>query len=165
MARAVEHLSLRREVLRLRETGRSEGVDGIVGTSPGVREMIDMIARIADSDATILITGESGTGKELVAKAIHNQSARRNEPFVAVNCAAMPGPLLESELFGHTRGAFTDAQTSRRGLFVQAGSGTIFLDEIGEIRSRCRSSCCACCRSARCARSVATPRWMSAPGS
>jgi two-component system response regulator HydG len=133
VSRAVEHLHLRREVRRLRDTSSRDVADGIAGTSAGVRQMLDMIGRIADSDATVLITGESGTGKELVARAIHNQSSRRNEPFVAVNCAAMPGPLLESELFGHTRGAFTDAQTARTGLFVQARGGTIFLDEIGEM--------------------------------
>ena len=133
ISRAVEHLTLRREVRRLRDTKRKDAIDGIVGTSPSVTQMVEMIARIADSDATVLITGESGTGKELVARAIHNQSSRRTEPFVAVNCAAMPGPLLESELFGHTRGAFTDAKTARQGLFIQAKGGTIFLDEIGEM--------------------------------
>jgi len=133
VARAVEHLSLRREVRRLRKTQRRDASDGIVGTSPGVKQMIDMIARIAGSDVTVLITGESGTGKELVARAIHNQSSRQGEPFIAVNCAAVPGPLLESELFGHARGSFTDAQTSRQGLFLQAKGGTIFLDEIGEM--------------------------------
>ena len=132
--RAVEHLSLRREVRRLRsEVDRAAPIDGIVGDSPAVRAVTEMIRRVSDSDATVLITGESGTGKELVAKAIHDLSTRREQPFVAVNCAAMPAPLLESELFGHVRGAFTDAKRSRPGLFVQAGAGTLFLDEIGEM--------------------------------
>jgi two-component system response regulator HydG len=132
--RALEHLSLQREVLRLRrDAGKDQPIDGIAGSSPAIRETIEMIRRIADSDATVLVTGESGTGKELVARALHRLSPRQNEPFVAVNCAAMPAPLLESELFGHVRGAFTDAKRSRAGLFVQAGAGTIFLDEIGEM--------------------------------
>jgi two-component system, NtrC family, response regulator AtoC len=133
VGRALEHLSLRREVRRLRDANRETPIDGIAGNSPAIRETIEMIRRVADSDATVLVTGESGTGKELVARALHNLSPRRDQPFVAVNCAAMPAPLLESELFGHVRGAFTDAKRSRAGLFVQAGSGTIFLDEIGEM--------------------------------
>jgi two-component system response regulator HydG len=132
--RAVEHLSLQREVQRLRKDAHREmPIDGIAGGSPAIRETIEMIRRVADSDATVLVTGESGTGKELVARALHRLSPRGAEPFVAVNCAAMPAPLLESELFGHVRGAFTDAKRSRAGLFVQAGAGTIFLDEIGEM--------------------------------
>jgi two-component system response regulator HydG len=132
--RAVEHLSLQREVMRLRKDQHKDlPIDGIAGGSPAIRETIEMIRRVADSDATVLVTGESGTGKELVARALHRLSPRSNEPFVAVNCAAMPAPLLESELFGHVRGAFTDAKRSRAGLFVQAGAGTIFLDEIGEM--------------------------------
>jgi DNA-binding NtrC family response regulator len=132
--RALEHLSLQREVQRLRrDVNKDMPIDGIAGGSPAIRETIEMIRRVADSDATVLVTGESGTGKELVARALHRLSPRANEPFVAVNCAAMPAPLLESELFGHVRGAFTDAKRSRAGLFVQAGAGTIFLDEIGEM--------------------------------
>jgi len=134
VGRALEHLSLKREVKRLRSAAdRDVPIDGIAGNSPAIRETIEMVRRVSDSDATVLITGESGTGKELVARALHSLSPRRDQPFVAVNCAAMPAPLLESELFGHVRGAFTDAKRSRAGLFVQAGSGTIFLDEIGEM--------------------------------
>jgi len=132
--RALEHLQLQREVQRLRrDVNKDMPIDGIAGSSPAIRETIEMIRRVADSDATVLVTGESGTGKELVARALHRLSPRASEPFVAVNCAAMPAPLLESELFGHVRGAFTDAKRSRAGLFVQAGAGTIFLDEIGEM--------------------------------
>src|SRR5262249_54163654 len=135
VGRALGHLALRRELKQLRALVNDEPVDGIAGSSPAIRETIDMVHRVADSDATVLITGESGTGKELVARAIHRLSPRRDQPFVAVNCAAMPAPLLESELFGHVRGAFTDARSSRSGLFIQAGTGTIFLDEIGEMPS------------------------------
>jgi DNA-binding NtrC family response regulator len=133
ISRALEHLALRREVRRLRTAGAEGGSEGILGASEAIRETVEMVRRVADSDATVLITGESGTGKELVARAIHKLSPRRGEPFVALNCAAMPAPLLESELFGHVRGAFTDAKQSRQGMFVQARSGTVLLDEIGEM--------------------------------
>ena len=137
ISRALEHLSLKRDVLRLRQTiGTGLGnlaVGMIAGTSPAIRETIELVERVAKSDATVLITGESGTGKELVASALHQASDRRDEPFVAINCAAMPAPLLESELFGHLRGAFTDAKVDRPGLFVQARKGTLFLDEIAEM--------------------------------
>ena len=130
--RALEHLAVRREVKRLR-LDATIAIEGIVGTSPAIRATIELTRRAAASDATVLVTGESGTGKELVARALHQSSSRANAPFVALNCGAVPAPLLESELFGHVRGAFTDAKRSRPGLFVTAGNGTLFLDEIGEM--------------------------------
>jgi DNA-binding NtrC family response regulator len=133
--RAFAHLSVAREARRLRQAvDLAVPIPTLIGTSPAIRETTAMIRRVADVDATVLITGESGTGKELVARALHElSSTRRLEPFVAVNCGAVPANLLESELFGHVRGAFTDAKSSRAGLFLQAKSGTIFLDEIGEM--------------------------------
>jgi len=105
----------------------------ILGDSPAVARLRGVIEQVAPSEATVLITGESGSGKELVAREIHARSRRAGGPFVAINCAAMPANLLESELFGHVRGAFTDARSARDGLFVQAGAGTLFLDEVGEM--------------------------------
>jgi len=132
--RAMEQIELTREVKRLRTAElKAFGMADITGTSPAIQETMEMIRRVADSDASVLITGESGTGKELVARALHNQSSKLSQPFIAVNCAAMPSGLLESELFGHVRGAFTDAHSTRSGLFLQAGSGTLFLDEIGDM--------------------------------
>jgi DNA-binding NtrC family response regulator len=106
---------------------------GLAGGSPALLETHRLIAKVAPTDSTVLVLGETGTGKELVAKAIHQQSPRKDRPFVAVNCGAIPETLLESELFGHVRGAFTGADRDKRGLFEVAGSGTIFLDEIGEL--------------------------------
>ncbi len=105
---------------------------GLIGSSAPMREILDMIRLVADSSATVLIQGESGTGKELVAKTIHQTSYRRDKPFVVVDCGSLPETLLESELFGHMKGAFTGAHASKRGLFEEADSGTIFLDEIAD---------------------------------
>jgi DNA-binding NtrC family response regulator len=125
---------LRREVAQLRrQVHREFSFDQILGKSKPMREVFDLIRRVADSQTNILITGESGTGKELVAKAIHFNSSRRGAPFVPVNCAAIPELLLESELFGHVKGAFTDAKVDKRGLFEEAQKGTLFLDEISEM--------------------------------
>ncbi len=134
MRRAVDHRRLTAEVRRLRQTVAHTAPPGsMVGQSRAMRAVYDLVERVGPSDATVLILGESGTGKELVARGLHEKSERRNGPFIAINCAAMPPTLLESELFGHMRGAFTDAKTSRDGLFVQATGGTLFLDEIGEM--------------------------------
>ncbi|WP_456397363.1 sigma-54-dependent transcriptional regulator [Desulfurobacterium sp.] len=107
--------------------------DAIIGSSKKMQEVFKLIGRVARTDATVLIVGESGTGKELVARAIHKYSRRANEPFVAINCAALPANLLEAELFGYEKGAFTGATSRKKGLFEQAQGGTLFLDEIGEI--------------------------------
>jgi two-component system response regulator HydG len=134
LERALAHRALKEEVKRLRRAVSETTAFGpILGQSPTMRTMYDIVARAADSDATVLITGESGTGKDLVAKALHEGSQRRGGPFVAINCAALTESLLESELFGHRRGAFTDARENRAGLLVQARGGTVFLDEIGDM--------------------------------
>jgi two-component system response regulator HydG len=132
--RAVQHHRLRDEVKRLRQAvTESRGFGEILGSSPPMRQVLDLVNRAAESDATALITGESGTGKELVARALHQHSRRHDGPFIAVSCAAMPEALLESELFGHARGAFTDAKIPRTGLLLQASGGTLLLDEIGDM--------------------------------
>ncbi len=131
--RAARTRALREEVRRLRSPLARESFDGLVGRSASMRKIYDLVERVADSEATILITGESGTGKEVFANAIHRRSRRAHGPFVAINCTAMPETLLESELFGHTRGAFTDAREARAGLFVQARGGTLLLDEVGDM--------------------------------
>ena len=105
----------------------------ILGTSAAMASVTRLVARLAKTQSTVLVTGETGTGKELVARALHDQSDRKGGPFVAINCGAMPETILESELFGHARGAFTGADTARDGLFVEASGGTIFLDEVGEM--------------------------------
>jgi DNA-binding NtrC family response regulator len=132
--RAVREAALRREVNRLRrEVHKEYSFHQILGKSKAMQEVFDLIRRVADSPTNVLITGESGTGKELVAKAIHYNSDRREGPFVPVNCAAIPETLLESELFGHMKGAFTDAKADKRGLFEEAQKGTLLLDEISEL--------------------------------
>jgi DNA-binding NtrC family response regulator len=132
--KALREAALRREVNTLRRAVHKEySFHQILGKSKPMQEVFDLIRRVADSTTNVLITGESGTGKELAAKAIHYNSPRREGPFVPVNCAAIPEPLLESELFGHVRGAFTDAKTDKRGLFEEASGGTLFLDEISEL--------------------------------
>ncbi len=112
---------------------RIPGCGPIIGESPSMREIFRLIERVADSDSTIVIQGETGTGKGLVARAIHEKSYRRNKPFVSINCGAIPENLLESELFGHVKGAFTGAVTSKPGKFELANGGTLFLDEIGDM--------------------------------
>jgi DNA-binding NtrC family response regulator len=134
LQRAVRHRQLQEKVKVLSEAlERTTRFDELLGASPAMQKLYDQLARIADSEASVLISGESGTGKELVAKSLHKQSRRAEQPFVPINCAALPDTLLESELFGHAKGAFTDARADRKGLFVQAEGGTLLLDEIGEM--------------------------------
>jgi DNA-binding NtrC family response regulator len=132
---ALETSSLRREVRTLRTTqGREYGFDAIIGASPAMQRIKALLARVAASPAsTVLLTGETGTGKDLAAKAVHYNSDRATHSFVNITCSALPEQLLESELFGHERGAFTDARQQKRGLFETADGGTVFLDEIGEM--------------------------------
>jgi two-component system response regulator HydG len=111
----------------------SNRFEELIGESRPIKKVYSLVNRAAQTDVTVLITGESGTGKELIARALHRRSKRKDGPFVAINCSALPETLLESELFGHAKGAFTDAKTARDGLFVQASGGTLFLDEIGEM--------------------------------
>ena len=131
---AIEHYNLIREIRRLRDeaTPRS-GFGGMIGKNPSMRAVYQLIEKVAPAPSSVLITGDSGTGKELVARAIHNLSPRKNSPFISVNCAALSEHLLESELFGHEKGAFTDAISMRKGRFELADTGTLFLDEIGEM--------------------------------
>ena len=133
--KALQIKDLERENVALRQALHGKGgLDHIIAESPGMREIVEMVKRVAPTETTVLILGESGTGKELVARAIHLLSPRAKGPFVTVNCAAIPEHLLESELFGHVRGAFTGAIRDRIGKFEAADGGTIFLDEIGEMR-------------------------------
>ncbi len=133
--RAVERRTLQRQLLALHsELAHARGFDAIAGRHPTLVRIYEVIAQVAQTTATVLITGESGTGKELIARAIHRQGPRRDQPFVAVNLAAIPEPLLESELFGHEKGAFTGAYQKKLGKFELAHGGSLFLDEVGSLR-------------------------------
>jgi DNA-binding NtrC family response regulator len=131
--KAMERIGLRNEVRYLRqEVAHQFGFDNIIGSSKIINDIKKVVNRIASTDIAVLITGDSGTGKELFAKLIHHHSDRRKKPFISINCTAIPENLLESELFGHVKGAFTSASANRRGLFEEADKGTIFLDEVGD---------------------------------
>jgi DNA-binding NtrC family response regulator len=134
IAKALEHRRLRTRNRQLQQQLRVRyGFENIVGQSEGLRSALEIVRKVSDTDATVLVLGESGVGKELVARAIHYNSARADQPFIAINCGAIPEELLESELFGHVRGAFTSADRDRIGRFAAADSGTLFLDEIGDM--------------------------------
>lgn len=132
LARALEHTSLKSENQDLKQRLRFDQ-QNFIGRSEPMRKLLEMIAMIAPSEATVLISGESGTGKELIARAVHTNSLRKERPLVSINCAALSESLLESELFGHEKGAFTGADKRREGRFMEADQGTLFLDEIGEV--------------------------------
>lgn len=134
LERAIKHRELLEQVATLQQTVRElRGSEDIIGTSPAMQKVYDLMKRVSGLDTSILIVGESGTGKELIARSLHRNSPRSTGPFVAFNCAAVPETLLESELFGHSRGAFTDAKTSRDGLFARANGGTLLLDEVADM--------------------------------
>lgn len=134
---AAEHISLKNENLQLRQDiSHLAGMEEIIGDSPSMRRVMELVQTVAPSDSTVVIRGESGTGKELIARAIHCHSPRRYFPVVPVNCGALAETLLESELFGHEKGAFTGAQSRRKGKFEMADRGTLFLDEIGNISQK-----------------------------
>ena len=130
---ATDREDLRKETVKLRQQKRTPGGHEMVGQSAALEEIRGIIAKVAPTDARVMITGQNGTGKEVVARRIHDQSERKSGPFVEVNCAAIPGELIESELFGHEKGAFTSAVKQRKGRFEQAQGGTLFLDEIGDM--------------------------------
>jgi two-component system, NtrC family, response regulator AtoC len=134
LRQAVAHERARRDLERLKgELERVAGFEELVGDSPAMKEVFRVVQQVADADATVLLRGETGTGKELVARALHRRSSRRDRPFVAVNCTAVPRELMESEFFGHEKGAFTGATARRQGRFQQADGGTLFLDEVGDL--------------------------------
>jgi DNA-binding NtrC family response regulator len=134
--KALENRLLKKEVMRLKKEVESRyHFHHLIGKSPSMQKIYDLIERISDTSSNVLITGESGTGKELVGKAVHYNGTRRGGPFIAVNCAAIPETLLESELFGYKKGAFTDARSDKKGLIFEANEGTLFLDEVTEMPS------------------------------
>lgn len=130
--RAMEHSHLKGEIRQLKKR-LGEGERPIIGSEGGLRTVMEQVNRVAMTEATVFIQGESGTGKELIARAVHVRSKRSEQPFVAINCGAIPLSLIENELFGHEKGAFTDAKEAQPGIFEQAEGGTLFLDEIGEL--------------------------------
>lgn len=134
LKRAADHRALQEKVNLLSHAiKQTQCFDDLIGESQPMKELFVLLTRIADTDISVLVTGESGSGKELCARALHKHSRRSDGPIVTINCSAMPEALLESELFGHVRGAFTDAKSDRKGLFAEADGGTLFLDEVGEI--------------------------------
>jgi DNA-binding NtrC family response regulator len=134
VARVLENLQLREEIRRLRgDLARSYGIGNIIAADPKMKAVLRKLEQFVDANPTVIITGESGTGKDLLARALHFESRRRDAPFVPINCAALPDSLIETELFGYSRGAFTDARQSKLGLFQAARGGTLFLDEISEM--------------------------------
>jgi DNA-binding NtrC family response regulator len=166
LERAMHHRDLKEELKRLRqETDRSRAVGELVGQSSVMLKLFELIRRVSGTDTSVLLTGESGTGKELVAKALHREGPRGERPFVAINCAAVPENLLESELFGHTRGAFTDAKVARKGLFEEANGGTLCSMKSARCHWRCKPNCFAFCRSAACVPWAAVPKSRSMFGS
>lgn len=132
VGRAVEHSRMKGEISNLKKSLR-EKKSAVIGDNTGLKQVMTQVRRVAETNATVLIHGESGTGKELIARAVHDNSLRSQGPFVAINCGAIPLTLMESELFGHERGAFTDAKEAKAGTFERADGGTLFLDEVGEL--------------------------------
>lgn len=132
VGRAVEHSRMKGEISNLKKS-LGEKKSAVIGDNTGLKQVMAQVHRVAETNATVLVHGESGTGKELIARAVHDNSLRNNGPFVAINCGAIPLTLMESELFGHERGAFTDAKEAKAGTFERADGGTLFLDEVGEL--------------------------------
>src|SRR5256885_4297200 len=155
LRKAEEREQLGRTIATLKaQLDTTPGARAVVAESHAMRDALELVARVAEHRTTVLITGESGTGKEVIAQAIHRASPRASAPFVAINCAAIPESLLESELFGHVRGAFTGALADKAGLFEQADGGTLLLDEIGELPLPLQAKLRGYCRRARFARSA-----------